>query len=97
MKVPGSTYFRKSERFMELHYIRGELFMEFCRDSCKEAKEMNSNLCFWCSKNRWVGNPTDRIPQPLPDPEKPGHYMDVFATLTYDRNGECRNTDDHLP
>ena len=36
IKVPVSAYFNKIERFIELHYIRGELFMEFCRDACKE-------------------------------------------------------------
>ncbi|CAH3033710.1 unnamed protein product, partial [Porites lobata] len=31
-QVPGGAYFRKIESFMEDHYIRGELFMEFCHD-----------------------------------------------------------------
>ncbi|KAJ7394754.1 hypothetical protein OS493_000587 [Desmophyllum pertusum] len=28
--------------------------MEFCRDACKESREGNSNLCSWCSNNRWI-------------------------------------------
>ena len=40
IKVPGSAYFNKIEHFIELHYIRGELFVpEFCRDACKETEE----------------------------------------------------------
>ncbi|CAH3172655.1 unnamed protein product, partial [Porites lobata] len=52
-QAPGAAYFRKIESFMEDHYIRGELFMEFCRDACKESREESSNLCSWCSNNRW--------------------------------------------
>ena len=33
MEFPGAAYFRKIESFMEDNYIRGELFMEFCRDA----------------------------------------------------------------
>ena len=61
--------------------------MEFCRDSCKETKELSSDL----------GPPTERIPQPLPDPENPGHYMDVSDSPTHDENGERRTPDDYLP
>ena len=33
MEFPGAGYFRKIESFMEGNEIRGELFMEFCRDA----------------------------------------------------------------
>ena len=69
--------------------------MEFCRDSCKETKELSFKLCPWCYKNRWVGPPTERIPQPLP--ENSGHYMDVFDSPMHDENGERRTLDDYLP
>ena len=38
-KVPGAAYFRKIENLIDEHYIRGELFIEYCRDSCKERAE----------------------------------------------------------
>ena len=71
--------------------------MELCRDSCKETEELNSDLCPWCCENRWVGPPTERIPHPLPDPENPGHYMDISDSPTQDENGECRTPNDYLP
>ena len=59
--------------------------MEFRRDSCKEIKELSFDLCPWCCGNRWVG-PTYRENSPtLPDPENPGHYMDVSEFLTAQR------------
>ena len=33
MEFPGAVYFRNIESFMEDNYIRGELFVEFCRDA----------------------------------------------------------------
>ena len=37
-QVPGATYFRKIESFMKDH-TSVELFMEFCRDVCRESRE----------------------------------------------------------
>ncbi|PFX12861.1 Transient receptor potential cation channel subfamily A member 1 [Stylophora pistillata] len=91
-QAPGAAYFRKIESFMEDHYIRGELFMEFCRDACKESREESSNLCSWCSNNRWVGPETERIPQPVPDSNNPGHFMDIYQT-----ESTGRTPDDYLP
>lgn len=84
-QVPGAAYFRKIESFDEDHYVRGELFMEFCRDACKESREGNSNLCSWCSNNRWVGPETEKILQPVPDTNNPGHFMDVYQTKSTGR------------
>ena len=33
MEFPGAAYFRKFESFTEDHYIRAELFMDFCCDA----------------------------------------------------------------
>ena len=46
------------------------------------CKRFSSNLCSWCSNNRWVGPETERIPQPVPDPNNRGHF---------------RTPDDYLP
>ena len=69
-----------------------ELFMEFCRDACRESRKGSSNLCSSCSYNRWVGPETERIPQPVPDPNNPGHFMDVYQTEL-----RGRTPDDYLP
>ena len=60
MQVPGSAYFTKIEKFIDKHYLAGELFMEFCRIACKEQREGRIILCSWCSSKRWVGPETDR-------------------------------------
>jgi hypothetical protein len=92
MQVPGAAYFTKIEKFIESHYITGELFMEFCRDSCKEQRDDIVILCSWCSSNRWIGPETERIPQPIPDENNPGHFLDVYQTPT-----TGRTPDDYLP
>ena len=56
------------------------------------CKEQTSNLCSWCSNNRWVGPETERIPQPVPDPNNREHFMDVFRT-----ESTGRTPDDYLP
>ena len=56
------------------------------------CKEETSNLCSWCSNNRWMGPETERIPQPVPDPNNRGHFMDVFQT-----ESTGRTPDDYLP
>ena len=95
-KVPGSSYIRKIESFVEKHYVRGELLMGFNRGSCK-VSDPYSELCEWCSVNRWVAYPLERIPQPMPDGEQAGHYLDAFETTTHDENGRLRKPDDCLP
>ena len=54
--------------------------MEFCRDACRESREGSSNLCSSCSYNGWAGQETERIPQPVPVPNNPEHFMDVYQT-----------------
>ena len=66
--------------------------MEFCRDACKESREESSNLCSWCSNNRWVGPETERIPQPVQASNNPGHFMDIYQT-----ESTGRTPDDYLP
>ena len=69
---------------MSSHYIYGELFMEYVKFSCSNSTE-NASLCEFCSNNNWIGPPTDRIPQPVPDDNNPGHFMDAFKTAVNDR------------
>ncbi|XP_073231584.1 uncharacterized protein [Porites lutea] len=84
-EIPGAAYLSKIESFIEDHYVRGELFFEFCRDACNKQSDASSTLCSWCTNNRWVGPVTERIPQPVPVKQNPGHFMDVYETPTTGR------------
>ena len=54
-EIPGAAYLSKIESFIEDHYVRGELFFEFGRDTCNKQSDASSTLCSWCTNNRWVG------------------------------------------
>ena len=86
--VPGASYFAKLLGFFHSHYRVGELFMEFVKFGCKD-----DNCHFCCT---WSGIPVQRIPQPVPDPLRPGHYQSVSTTPTHN-NGEERKVDDWQP
>ena len=47
--------------------------------------EETSNLGSCCSNDSWVGPETERIPQPIPDPNNRGHFMDVYQTESTSR------------
>ncbi|CAB4035625.1 Transient receptor potential cation channel subfamily A member 1 [Paramuricea clavata] len=67
--------------------------MEYIRDGCRE----NGEVCKKCSEKDWVGPRFSRVPALYPDPDKPGHYMSVFNTLTTDNNRQLREVDDVAP
>ena len=85
-EIPGAAYLSKIESFIEDHYVRGELFFEFCRDACNKQSDASSTLCSWCTNNRWVGPVTERIPQPVPDKQNPGHFMTKCLKDLYEQN-----------
>lgn len=91
MKVPGSSYFKKIDQFIANHYKIGELFMEFLKFRCKR----DGPGCQFC--DAWSGPQMDSIPQPVPDVNNPGHYMDVFDTPKEDDDGTERKADDWQP
>ena len=91
-KYPVRHILVRIESFIEDHYARGELFLEFCRDACKEQRDASSTLCSWCTINRWVGPETERIHQPAPDKQNTGHFIDVHETPT-----TGRTPDDYQP
>ena len=68
--LPGHAYFKKIWDFYNAHYNTGEL--EYLKKDCinKDGK-----LCDVCQAHDWVGPAQDRIPQAVPDPNNPGHYM----------------------
>ena len=59
---------------MESHHNIGELYMEYLRKDCLEK---GGQLCSYCQENDWVGPPMNRIPQPIPDKNRPGHFLPV--------------------
>ena len=78
-------------KFINCHYKIGELFMEFFKFSCA-----NTNAeCDFC--RTWTGTPIKRIPQPCPDPERPGHYMTVSETPLENEDGTERQSGDRQP
>lgn len=94
--VPGAAYITKILEFQETHYIRGELYVEFLKQSCKNV---NGTLCSYCEKNEWIGIQTSRIPQPMPDCANPGHFLSVFETPLYinEESNQPRLPDDWQP
>ncbi|CAB3990932.1 Transient receptor potential cation channel subfamily A member 1 [Paramuricea clavata] len=86
--VPGASYYAKVINFFNFHYRVGELFMEYIKFSCKEKE------CEFCLS--WSGVPVEKVPQPVPDPTRPGHYMNVSATPSL-TDGVERAVDDWLP
>ena len=90
---PGYHYHQKITNFISMHYKTGELFTEYLKGSCADQ---NGQLCDYCHEHKFVGPVASRIPQPMPDRENPGHYMDVFDTPSM--NGDSsRQADDYLP
>ena len=48
----------------------------------KDCINKDGKLCDFCRAHDWVGPSQERIPQPVPDPNNPGHYMKPFETPT---------------
>ena len=76
-ELPGQGYFKLIIDFYTNHYNTGELFMEYLKKDCINK---TGKPCDFCSKHNWVGPTQERIPQPVPDPPNPFHYMKPFET-----------------
>ena len=50
------------------------------------------NICKFCVS--WNGKPAERISQPVPDPDRPYHYMHVSVTPKISAKGTPRDADD---
>ena len=92
--VPGSAYIEKILHFFHTHYHIGELFMEFVKFGCQEKQDKEELECVSCVS--WIGLLANRIPQPVPDPDRPFHYMHVAVTPS-ETAGEPRSVDDWQP
>ncbi len=93
-KAPGKAYFKKITKFIDEHYEKGELYMEFVRGRCQTTSS-DKTKCNFCI-NTCAHNNTPQIhgiSQPKPDKSKlpEFHYLDVFATPLYnDEDGNTR-------
>ena len=61
LALPGSRYYSQLERFCQLHFQRGELYIEYVKASC----EKNGELCDFCRE--WNDPRTGCVPRPYPD------------------------------
>ena len=94
-EIPGYHYCVKIMKFINDHYHVGELYMEFIKDGCKEKDE--SKHCDWCKETGWRGPMMSRVPEPCPDKDNQGHYMDVFKSSNKTTKGEIRPIDEFAP
>ncbi|XP_035690603.1 uncharacterized protein LOC118425678 [Branchiostoma floridae] len=91
--VPGHSYFKKIEEFVERHFKTGELYMEYVKGSCKDLSE-EQELCDFCISHNFTGPPPSPVPRPYPDY---GQLPD-FHYLPYERTPlEGRPPDDYQP
>jgi hypothetical protein len=93
-EVPGHSYFQKVEKFFEMHYERGELYMEFLKKDCLSKVGRSCNAC-----TEWIGpESTKRTPRPFPDTSSPSHhYLPLEKTPTINVDGSTREPDDFQP
>ena len=82
---------QKPEAFIQGHIQLGVMYLEYIRDSCDPDTK-----CEYCQKINWQAPIMERVPRPLPDDKKEGHYLDVFNTPTTNANGSSREIDDFL-
>ena len=71
--LPGAGYFEKIMKFVDQHYERGELYMEYLKGACSTE---DGTVCTFCSTCPWRGPTVTRIPRPKPDTTRlPGQYL----------------------
>ena len=92
--VPGGSYIKKILDFITCHYSIGELYMEYLKKDCILQ---NGELCWHCENHNWVGPPASRIPQPVPDRNRPGHFLQLKDCPKTNVSGEERLPDDFQP
>ena len=63
--VRGVTFFPKISKYINDHYIVGELYMKVIKDTFKVKEDQQ---CVSCT-NGWQGSKMDRIPRPFSNKE----------------------------
>ena len=87
--MPEHGYYSQLEKFCDLHFKRGELYIECVKGTCEDKGE----LCNFCRE--WSGPRTGCVPRPYPDNTKSGfHYLPARATPIKDDTGNDRPVDD---
>ena len=95
LSAPGAAYYRKTEKFMEVHCEIGAKYMEHLKFSCVTKL---GNACQFCLENSWLGPECSRVPRPIPDYEKlPLHKYKHVTQTESSRDGLSRKVDDFQP
>jgi hypothetical protein len=79
---------------VDQHYNYGSLYLEYLKKDCivKTGEE-----CAFYQSHDWIGPPATQIPQPVPDSDRPGHFLPVHKCPTLDAEGNPRKPDDYQP
>ena len=90
-----SSLLLKISKYINQHYVIGELHMKFLKDRCSSKTDSRCDSC----RRDWIGPVFSGLPEPAPDysrlPEY--HYKSVFDTSMKEDNGTPRDVDDFLP
>ena len=86
LNLPGNGYYSQIERFCELHFKRGEHYLEYVKGACDDKGE----LCDFCRE--WNGPRTGCVPRLYSDYEMTGfHYLPARSTPIQDHTGNARD------
>ena len=92
LSIPGHGYYGKLDCYYQIHFKRGDLYLEYLKGSCEEVGE----LCNFCVKGN--GSKTYYVPRPYPDYNASGfHYLPGRKTPLRDEEGNLRVVDDFQP
>lgn len=91
--VPGSAYIEKVLQFVHITMSVNCLWNLWNLRARKKGE--GEEQCVSCVS--WTGLPANRVPQPVPDPDWPFHFMHVAVTLWETESGLPRPVDDWQP
>ena len=92
LTLPGSGYYCQLERFCQLHFQRGNLYIEYVKGTCEKEGE----FCDFCRE--WNGPWTGCISRTYPDYANTSfHYSTAHETPSQDHMGNNRPVNDFQP
>ncbi len=80
-KLPGFSYYQKLDKFYQLHFQQGELYMEYIKDDC--LKNGNDEKCSFCKENPWKATKITRVPRAKPMVDSP-NFLPLNDTPVYE-------------
>jgi hypothetical protein len=91
--MPGSHYFQKIERFIDIHFEKGEIYLEYLNGVCQQK---TGQICDHCLTETGVA--IGRSTKPFPDYSKlpKFHYLPLEST-PMEIEGNSREVDDYQP